>query len=557
MRHGVPATGPNGHGARPDEVAIRFFSYAKLNQAKENRLMKKLGALSITSVLVLIICSGVVSSVPAETPDYWPTDGWRTSTPEQQGIDSEQLAEALDFCEEAGVNIHSLLVIRNGHVVADVCFYPFIAGSKHDVASVTKSFTSTLVGIAIDKGCVESVQQPFLDFFPERTVANLDANKRAMTLEHLLTMTSGLECINEPSEVTLFQMMASPDWVQFVLDLPMSDKPGSRFVYNSGGSHLLSAIIRQTAGMSELDFAREHLFEPLGISDVIWPFDPQGVNNHGWGDLVVTPYDMAKLGYLYLHDGLWDGQQVVSREWVAAATTKHVTTHTPDHNGYGYQWWIRSSGGYTAIGRGGQRIFVVPDKNLVVVTTAGGGDRDERILRRLLPSFIIPAVKSDEPLPANPDGVALLESRIREAAVDHTEPKPVPPLPEIARKVSGRRCALDANPYGLASASLVFREGADAATIRLSSSAPTGERSELTLPIGLDDVYRIAPGRLGMPAAAKGFWETDTSFVINLNEIGNINNWRITMTFEDDRVTVQMQENTGLASATFAGTLMR
>jgi len=512
--------------------------------------MKKPAAVSIMSVLVLISCFGVVTSVPTESPDYWPTDGWRTSTPEQQGMNSERLAEALDFCREADVNIHSLLVIRNGYIVADAHFYPFTRGSKHDVASVTKSFTSTLIGIAIDKGYIDSTNKPVLDFFPERTVANLDANKRAMTLEHLLTMTSGLECINAPGEVTLFQMMASPDWVQFVLDLPMSDKPGSRFVYNSGGSHLLSAIIRRTTGVSALDFAREHLFKPLGISDVFWPFDPQGVNNHGWGDLLVKPHDMAKLGYLYLHEGVWDSQQVVSREWVAAATSKHVATRDPGHNGYGYQWWIGSSGGYSAIGRGGQRIFVVPDKNMVVVITAGGG-----ILRRLLPSFIIPAAESATPLPANPDGVALLESKIRDAAVADAEPKPVPPLPETARKVSGLMYALDANPYGLASASLVFREGASEATIRLPFSAPTGEKSELALPIGLDDVYRIAPGRLGMPAATKGFWETDNAFDINLNEIGNINNWRITMTFEDDRVTVQMQENTGLAGATFAGKL--
>jgi len=520
-------------------------------------MVKRIAAFSMSSILLLLFCCSAVLSVPAESPDYWPTDAWRTSTPEQQGMDSARLAEALDFCQKADVNIHSLLVIRNGYIVADAYFYPFAAASKHDVASVTKSFTSTLIGIAIDKGYIESVNQPVLDFFPERTVANVDANKKAMTLEHLLTMTCGLECINEPSEVTLFQMMANPDWVQFMLDLPMSDKPGTRFVYNSGGSHLLSAIIRATTGTNALDFAQEHLFKPLGICDVFWPFDPQGVNNHGWGDLVVTPHDMAKLGYLYLHEGLWDGRQVVSREWVAAATRKHVTTRAPGHNGYGYQWWIGSSGGYSAIGRGHQRIFVVPDKNMVVVITSGAGDRDERILRRLLPAFIIPAAKSTAALPVNPDGVALLESKIREAAVAQAEPKPVPRLPDIARKVSGRRYALDANSYGLASSSLVFQEGADEATIKLSFSAPTGEKSELTLPIGLDNVYRIAPARLGMAAAVKGFWETDNSFVINLNEIGNINNWRITMTFADDRVTVHMEENTGLADATFAGRLVK
>ncbi|HII80645.1 MAG TPA: beta-lactamase family protein, partial [Methanosarcina sp.] len=162
-----------------------------------------------------------------ESAAYWPTGGWRTSTPEQQGMDSEKLAELLDYVQENDINIHSLLVIRNGYVVTDAYFYPFSNGSVHDVASVTKSVTGTLIGIAISEEYIAGVDQPVLEFFPNRTVANVDANKKAMTLEDLLTMRSGFECVNEPYEVTLEQMEDSPDWVQFTLDLPMAEEPGT------------------------------------------------------------------------------------------------------------------------------------------------------------------------------------------------------------------------------------------------------------------------------------------------------------------------------------------
>ncbi len=470
-------------------------------------------------------------------------------------MDSELLARAIDFIREQDLKLHSLLVIRNGHIVADAYFYPFPRGSKHDVASVTKSFTSTLVGIAIDKGYIKSVKQRVLEFFPERTVANVDANKKAMTLKDLLTMTSGLACISEPSEVTLSQMRASPDWVQFMLDLPMSDKPGTRFVYNSGGSHLLSAIIRESTGMNALAFAHKHLFGPLGISDVIWPLDPQGVNNHGWGSLKLTPHDMAKLGFLYLNEGRWDGKQVLSPAWVAEATTKHVPTPWASHNGYGYLWWVRSSGGgYSAVGRGGQRIFVLPDKNMVVVLTSGiGGDAGHTQLERLLRSFLIPAAKSPTPLPPNRRGVALLESKSRQAALCRTQPRPARPLPEMATKVSGKSYVLDANPYGLVALSLTFPRQEEA-VVRVSIAQ---DNQTLELPVGLDSLFRISPGMFGLPAAAKGFWETDRVLVVDLDEIGNINHWRIRMTFDDDRVTVLMKEMTGLPEATFRGKVQK
>lgn len=483
--------------------------------------------------------SGNESVSVNESVTYWPTEGWRTSIPEQQGLDSEKLGEALDYIKEKDVRIHSLMIIRNGYIVTDAYFYPFSRDSIHDTASVTKSFTSTLIGIAISEGHIAGVDQLVLDFFPERKVKNVDVRKKAMTLEDLLTMRSGFECVNDPFEATLSQMRESPDWVQFTLDLPMVEEPGTQFVYCSCNSHLLSGIIRETTGMSEQDYANRTLFEPLGISNVSWPTDPQG-NNHGWGDLRLTSYDMAKLGYLYQNKGAWDGKQVVPAEWVAASTQKHVSLE--ENDGYGYQWWISGDvqGIYEARGRGGQRIIVWPEKNIIVVTTGGGFEPDD------LAPLLLASLKSDRPLPENPEAYRQLQEKIT-AASNPPDPEPVPALPEMAANISGKTYVFDPNPYGIEKISLSF-EGEKEVLLNLSL-----EEGQQTLPVGLDNIYRISPGGEFGPLALKGFWKTDNEFVFYYNEVSNINNYQVNMTFEGDQVKVRVEELTGTGSATFGG----
>jgi len=330
-------------------------------------------------------------------------------------MDSEMLADMLEIIEEQGYDVDSVVVVRNGYTVADATIFPFEAGSRHIIYSCTKSVISALVGIATNKGYIEGVDQPVLGFFPRRTVANLDADKEAMTLEHVLTMSTGLEC--EDSYLYrwrgLRQMERSENWVQFVLDLPMAEEPGTRFEYCNGASFLLSAIVQETTGMSALAFADEHLFGPLGITDVQWLSNPQGITI-GWSDLYMTPHDMAKIGYLYLNEGMWDGEQVVSAEWVKASTRERISATLQDS--YGYQWWIDDSGTYMALGYAGQFIFVIRDKDMVAVFVSDLSENDFYVPQRLLNDFIIPAAKSASPLPDNPDGVALLESRAEDLA---------------------------------------------------------------------------------------------------------------------------------------------
>ena len=260
-----------------------------------------------TAVLAPVLALAPAAVLAQDEAVPWPTEGWVTSTPEEQGMDSALLADGLEYLmEQSGFDIHSLTVIRNGHIVTDANFFPFRAGELHDLASVTKSFTATLVGMAIEQDLIEGVEQPVLEVFPDRTVANLDADKEAMTVEDLLTMSPGFECRRSPD--TTAQMMETPDWVQFALDQPMTHEPGTAWAYCGVASHLLSAAIAETSGMHALDFASSHLLLPLGIDDARWFTDPQG-NHRGWGDLFLHPHDAAKLGYLYLSGGEWDGRQ--------------------------------------------------------------------------------------------------------------------------------------------------------------------------------------------------------------------------------------------------------
>ncbi len=294
--------------------------------------MKYLNFIEIT-LFIIATALIVAGSNNNESSTYSPETNRRNSTPEEQGIDSEQLARTFDFIKEYNINIHSLLLIRNGYMVMEAYFYPNSKGIIHDVASVTKSITSILIGIAIDKGYIKSVHQPVLDFFDGRKIANLDDRKKRLTIEQLLTMQTGF-CRDFPDgERQLDDMRQTNDWMQYMLDQPMLAEPGTEFTYCTCGTHLLSAIITQATGMNELEFAKKYLFEPLGIHYVIWPADPQG-NNTGGFDLHLHAIDMAKIAYLLLNDGIWNGKQIVSKKWIQQSTTIHFTLDDGERYGY-------------------------------------------------------------------------------------------------------------------------------------------------------------------------------------------------------------------------------
>jgi CubicO group peptidase (beta-lactamase class C family) len=350
-----------------------------------------------------------------QKPYYWPTSGWRTSTPEDQGMHSAKLNDMLEKTLQEKYNIDSITVIRNGSMVLDAYFYPFKKDSKHIIHSCTKSITSAALGIAMDKGYIKNLQQRVIEIFPEKQFENLDDNKKSITLKNLLTMTSGLN--TEDSYIYnwkgLNEMTQAKDWVKYVLDRPMAEKPGSRFEYSNCVTFLLSAIIQETTKQSTFDFMKKNLFNPLGITDVKWATAPGGINV-GYGNMWLAPHDMAKIGWLYLNNGRWGDQQVVSEKWVKDSTQKHFNATLFD--GYGYQWWISPDKFYAAVGYGGQFIFVVPKKNMVVVFTSTLESNDFYTPEDLLNKFVIPAAVSDTPLPEYSKQTARLNSLINKGA---------------------------------------------------------------------------------------------------------------------------------------------
>jgi CubicO group peptidase (beta-lactamase class C family) len=365
-------------------------------------------ALSTFILVASIYCATAFAQDKSET--IWPTKDWQTSAPEEQGIDSAALAKLLDF--GATHSFDSLLVARHGRLVLDAYYAPYSANVPHAVNSTTKSIIATLIAMLHEDGVLDSFDHRVLDYFPERDFANVDDKKKAITVQHLLNMTSGLVWDEGLGPVRpLTELRRSRDWVRFILDSPMANQPGETFYYNSGNSHLLSALITRLTGRTAEDFARSRLFGPLGIADYVWPRDPMGHSYGGWG-LSLKPRDMAKIGYLYLRHGRWDGQQLLPPQWIEAVSQATVNMNLPaDRNlRYSNQFWaLPNKHAFMTSGYQCQVIMVLPDLDVVAVTTG----RNSCPLGKLADA-ISGAIRSNTALPASPEGTASLAKAIRD-----------------------------------------------------------------------------------------------------------------------------------------------
>jgi len=330
------------------------------------------------------------TAAAAEAPP-WPAEDWPRAGLAEQGLDPapiEKLVATIRANREIR-NVHSLLIVRNGRLVLEEYFDGHDADELHELQSVSKSFTSALVGIAIAQGKIEGVGEKVLSFFPDvENIDNLDERKRRMTLEDLLTMRSGTDYHENGPGSPHFQLNdMSRGWTKFILDRPMISEPGTSFRYDSGAVILTSAILQARYGMHADRFAEEHLFGPLDIERSRWFRNAEG-HPHTGGGLHLRSRDMAKLGLLYLREGRWDGEQVVPADWVAASLSRHVEFERRSGHavGYGYWWWVLppdpDGAGkrdvYAACGFKGQYIFVVPERDLAVVVTAGARNGGEQ-----------------------------------------------------------------------------------------------------------------------------------------------------------------------------------
>jgi CubicO group peptidase (beta-lactamase class C family) len=326
------------------------------------------------------------------------------STPEEQGLNGTALKKVVqDIPGNSGTaKIDSLLVVRNGYLILEEYFNGYTRKGTHTQQSVSKSFTSAAIGIAIDKKIIKGVTQNILNFFPEvKYIKNLDERKRKIKLIDLLTMRSGTDYHERGPDSPHFQLNRLPGgWDLFYLNRPMINEPGTTFLYDSGGVILMSKILKNLTGMHADKFMEKYLFAPLGIEQAFWFKNSEG-HPHTGGGLSIRPLDMAKFGFLFLRKGKWGGRQVISEKWVKESFKMRVNfnkSRGPFDVGYGYLWWILrpapKSNNYIYAAKGfmGQYIFLIPEYDMVVVFTGssrtGSGMRKpiELLYQRLLPA---------------------------------------------------------------------------------------------------------------------------------------------------------------------------
>lgn len=499
----------------------------------------RLFTLLLSLICAAVLTAGCTQSVMSDA-SYWPTEAWRTSTPEAQGMDSVKLADMFDYIQESGLDVHSLLIVRNGYLVSEGYFYPYKKEYRHILNSETKSITSALVGLALEDGLIKSLDQKVLDFFPDMKVDNLDDRKKSMTIGHLLTMTTGLDW-NESGAYgaandTNTQMWAQENQLQYVLDRPMKQEPGKSFYYNSGASHILSAIVQKAAGKTPLEYASERIFKPLGITDISWGTDRQGINS-GSGRIFMKPEDLAKYGYLYLNKGKWDGKQLIPEKWVQESTKKQVDTPNglAGRYGYGYQWWQSKFGGYSARGFGGQFLFVMPEYNMVVVFSSGLVPNDFFAPEELVEDYIIPAVKASSAVAENKQAYESLTDKL-EFINKAPETSQAPVLPEIGKQISGKTFRMDnGETY-----SFEFTGGSECKMHWFCD----GIMYDVT--IGLDNVYREnsmdAFYWKGMTTKAgfRGSWTASDTFMTELIPLEDNNTYRQEFRFSGSKLNAKM-----------------
>jgi CubicO group peptidase (beta-lactamase class C family) len=496
----------------------------------------------LAAVQCLVALQALAGAPDAQgsTETTWPTKSWAVSTAEEQGMDSAGLARLIEI-----VGTHeqdSLTIVRHGRIVADAYYAPYGPGVSHDLRSVTKSITGTLTAIALRDGLLDSVDHPVMDYFSDRQISNVDDNKKAMTVQHLLDMNSGIKWQekNYTPDEPLLRMYASADPTAFVLNQPMSGAPGSKFYYNSGNPYVLSALITRKAGRSAFDFAKQQLFEPLGITSAKWgSVDAQGVTD-GEAGLSLSPHDMARIGYLYLRNGIWDGKQIIPSSWVDRAREGKVKATFGFH--YANLWWsLPEKGAYMARGRHSQLIVVLPKLDVVAVMTGIMRDDEFYPLGRLIDD-ISRSVKSDTPLPADPVAQSVLAASIRAAATE--KPSPIGETPELAKTVSGKTWQLAKNELEAKSFSLNLAGENPTWEIITHTAKPDNPTERFSGALGLDGMFRKSPAYYGTDAV-KGRWINARTFAVERRILGNSETQLWALTFDGNKVTITYEDTDG------------
>jgi CubicO group peptidase (beta-lactamase class C family) len=478
---------------------------------------------------------------PPPAQAVWPMKTWIVTTPEEQGLDSGALARLVESV--GSFKQDSLQIVRHGKLVLDVYYAPYRTGIAHDLRSVTKSIIGTLTAIELRDGLLDSVDHPILDLFSDSQISNIDDNKKAMTVQNLLDMNSGIDWQEQIyiGDETIVHMYQSPDPTEFVLRQPMADPPGTKFYYNSGNPYVLSALITKKTGHNAFDYAKSALFEPLGITSAHWGrLDDQGVMD-GESGLFLTPLDMARIGYLYLQNGLWDGKQIIPSSWVDRVRAGPVTATGGFH--YANLWWsIPEKDAFMALGRHSQFILVLPKLDIVAVMTGTLRDDEYYSPSRLIGN-IARAVVSDSAVPADPIAQSLLAAAIGRAATER--PIAVGKTAKLAAAISGKTYQLKDNALKITSLSL--RLSGPKPSVEMTAGPSKGAKTprRFSYPIGLDGLSRNSLQDNHEIEALRGRWLTEHSFEIDDRTLGGGETAIWDLTFDGRAIDVVFRNTDG------------
>jgi CubicO group peptidase (beta-lactamase class C family) len=474
------------------------------------------------------------------------------STPEQQGVSSTRISAFLDEVEKSKIEFHSVMVLRHGHVIAEGWWAPYAAPLKHTLYSLSKSFTSTAVGLAIAEGHF-TLESSVLSFFPNEVPQELNDNLSAMKVKHLLTMSTG-----HVKDTIQPMRKSSEHWVKTFLSLPVDREPGTFFLYNTGATYTLSAIIHKVTGQTLLQYLQSRLFDPLGIVGEDWESDPQGINTGGYG-LRIKTEDIAKFGQLYLQKGKWGDKQILPPKWIEEATRTQIASNSSNPTrpkeeddwaqGYGYQFWRCRPGGYRADGAFGQFCMVMPEYDAVVAVTSESFSMQTSM--DLIWSYLLPAMdKTKSTLPGDSKSRTQLQQKLKQLALSPPKKNPSSPIASI---ISGKEFILDANDFKAKSIVLDFRGNVCVFTLK-------DEKGQHQITCGINGWNEQKNEKKGTPfpvagqmevptaIAASATWEDDKVLTMTWRLIESAHTNGLIYVFDEGRVTIKFFSSISLAN---------
>ena len=462
--------------------------------------------------------------------------GLPRSAPEAQGISSTALLPFVEALDKSIEGMHGIVVVRHGQVILEGWWAPYDARTPHSLYSLSKSFTSTAVGMAIAEGKL-SLDDEVLKFFPEDAPTEPGKNLKLMRVSDLLRMSTGHQA--EPKVAD----NKSQPWTKTFLAQDVPFKPGSHFLYNSPATYMLSAIVQKVTGQTVFDYLKPRLFDPIGIKDPTWGTSPQGITLGGYG-LSIRTEDIAKFGQLYLQKGRSDGKQIVPESWVEAATARQTSNGSAPNSdwdqGYGYQFWRSRHNAYRGDGAFGQYCVVIPDLDTVVAINSGV--KNMQAVLDVVWDQLLPALQPS-PLAANPSAETILKAKLAGLKLPVVSGSA---SVEMAKKINGKRYNFAANALKIESVTLQADSGDGETTLLLRADGKDqkincGQRDWLK--------GRAAFGPLSdQPAAASGAWTGDDTFTAKISFVETPFLATVKFKFQGDEVTMDTESNVGFGA---------